>query len=150
MANLHSQEIKHVSDIVQVLNSGIDFYADAKKKVDDKRLVHFFDRMLNARRMVKERLQPFAVQEDGKREEGSAFTVEARKIYTNVIGALSSDKEATYIAQLEEVEDKTLEELRAALKEKQPPQYESALLQSLAAMQECHDEMRALKKATKH
>ena len=61
-----------------------------------------------------------------------------------------SDKEATYIAQLEEVEDKTLEEIRIALKEKQPPQYESALLQSLATMQECHDEMRALKKATKH
>ena len=106
--------------------------------------------MINARRMVKERLQPFAVQEEGKREEGSAFTVEARKVYTNVIGAMSSDKEATYIAQLEEVEDKTLEEIRIALKEKQPPQYESALLQSLATMQECHDEMRALKKATKH
>lgn len=150
MANLHTQEVKHVTDIVQVLNSGIDFYTDAKEKVDDKRLAQFFDRMLNARRMVKERLQPFAVQEEGKREEGSAFTVEARKVYTNVIGAMSSDKEATYIAQLEEVEDKTLEEIRIALKEKQPPQYESALLQSLATMQECHDEMRALKKATKH
>lgn len=150
MANLHTQEVKHVTDIVQVLNSGIDFYTDAKEKVDDKRLAQFFDRMINARRMVKERLQPFAVQEEGKREEGSAFTVEARKVYTNVIGAMSSDKEATYIAQLEEVEDKTLEEIRIALKEKQPPQYESALLQSLATMQECHDEMRALKKATKH
>ena len=150
MANLHTQEVKHVTDIVQVLNSGIDFYTDAKEKVDDKRLAQFFDRMINARRMVKERLQPFAVQEEGKREEGSAFTVEARKVYTNVIGAMSSDKEATYIAQLEDVEDKTLEEIRIALKEKQPPQYESALLQSLATMQECHDEMRALKKATKH
>jgi len=150
MANLHTQVVKHVTDIVQVLNSGIDFYTDAKEKVDDKRLAQFFDRMLNARRMVKERLQPFAVQEEGKREEGSAFTVEARKVYTKVMGAMSSDKDATYIAQLEEVEDKTLEEIRIALKEKQPPQYESALLQSLATMQECHDEMRALKKATKH
>ena len=96
MANLHTQEVKHVTDIVQVLNSGIDFYTDAKEKVDDKRLAQFFDRMINARRMVKERLQPFAVQEEGKREEGSAFTVEARKVYTKVMGAMSSDKEATY------------------------------------------------------
>ena len=150
MTSLHNQEVNHVTDIIQVLNSGIDFYIDAKEKVGDQRLAQFFNRMLNTRRMVKERLQPFAVQEEGKREEGSAFTVEARKVYTKVIGALSSDKEATYIAQLEEVEDKTLEEIRSALDKKQAPQCKAALLQSLAAMKECHDEMRVLKEATKH
>ncbi|WP_213994739.1 PA2169 family four-helix-bundle protein [Arsukibacterium sp.] len=150
MAQLNNPDIKHVHDIIQVLNSGIDFYGDAKEKVDDRQLAQFFDRMLNARRLVKERLQPFAIQEGGKREDGSAFTVEARKVYTKVIGAVSSDKEHTYISQLEEVEDKTLEELKAALKENQPPQFETALRQSLTTMQECHDEMRALKKATSH
>ena len=150
MAQLNNPEIKHVHDIIQVLNSGIDFYGDAKEKVDDDQLAQFFDRMLNARRLIKERLQPFAIAEDGEREDGSAFTVEARKVYTKVIGAMSSDKEHTYISQLEEVEDKTLEELKAALKETQPPQFETALRQSLTTMQECHDEMRALKKATSH
>ena len=150
MAQLNNPDIKHVHDIIQVLNSGIDFYGDAKEKVEDRQLAQFFDRMLNARRLVKERLQPFAIQEDGEREDGSAFTVEARKVYTKVIGAMSSDKEHTYISQLEEVEDKTLEELKAALKENQPPQFETALRQSLTTMQQCHDEMRALKKATSH
>lgn len=150
MAQLNNPDIKHVHDIIQVLNSGIDFYGDAKEKVEDRQLAQFFDRMLNARRLVKERLQPFAIQEDGEREDGSAFTVEARKVYTKVIGAMSSDKEHTYISQLEEVEDKTLEELKAALKEHQPPQFETALRQSLTTMQQCHDEMRALKKATSH
>lgn len=150
MTQLNTPEIKHVHDIIQVLNSGIEFYGDAKEKVDDRQLAQFFDRMLNARRMVKERLQPFAIQEDGEREDGSAFTVEARKVYTKIIGAMSSDKEHTYISQLEEVEDKTLEELKAALKENQPPQFEAALRQSLTTMQECHDEMRALKRATSH
>ena len=150
MAQLNNPEIKHVHDIIQVLNSGIDFYGDAKEKVDDDQLAQFFDRMLNARRLIKERLQPFAIAEDGEREDGSAFTVEARKVYTKVIGAMSSDKEHTYISQLEEVEDKTLEELKAALKENQPPQFETALRQSLTTMQECHDEMRALKKAPSH
>lgn len=150
MAQLNTPEMKHVSDIIQVLNSGIDFYSEAQEKVKDQHLVQFFDRMVNARRTVKEQLQPFAVQEEGKREEGSAFSVEARKVYTKVIGAMSSDKDHTYISQLEEVEDKTLEEFRAALKENQPPQFEAALLQSMATMQECHDEMLALKKSTSH
>lgn len=150
MAQLNTPEATHVSDIIQVLNSGIEFYRDAKDKIEDQRLLRFFDRMVNARRVVKEQLQPFAVQEEGKREEGSAFSVEARKVYTKVIGAMSSDKDHTYISQLEEVEDKTLDEFRAALKEQQSPQYEAALLQSMAMMQECHDEMRALKKSTRH
>ena len=150
MAQLNTPRVNHASDIIQVLNSGIEFYTDAKEQVRDQRLVQFFDRMLTARRMVKERLQPFAVQEDGKREEGSAFSVEVRKVYTKVISAISSDTDHAYISQLEELEDKTLEELRMALKDNQPPQYEAALLQSMATMQECHDEMRALKKATRH
>jgi uncharacterized protein (TIGR02284 family) len=150
MPHQHAAEVRHVSDIVQVLNSGIDFYRDAKEKVDDKQLEQFFDRMLSARRMVKERLQPFAMQQEGKIEQGSAFTVEARKVYTKVIGAMSSDTAHTYISQLEEVEDKTLDEIKAALKDKQPAQCEAALLQSLATMQQCHDEMRNLKQATRH
>jgi uncharacterized protein (TIGR02284 family) len=150
MAQLNTPRVNHASDIIQVLNSGIEFYTDAKEQVRDQRLVQFFDRMLTARCMVKERLQPFAVQEDGKREEGSAFSVEVRKVYTKVISAISSDTEHTYISQLEEVEDKTLEELRIALKDNQPPQYEAALLQSMATMQECHDEMRALKLSVSH
>ena len=150
MAQLNTPTMKHVSDIIQVLNSGIEFYSDAKEKVEDQRVAQFFDRMVNARRMVKEQLQPFALQEEGKREEGAAFSVEARKVYTKVIGAISADKDHTYISQLEEVEDKTLKEFKTALKEKQPPQYEAALMRTMATMQECHDEMRALKRSTAH
>lgn len=150
MAQLNTPQINHASDIIQVLNSGIEFYSEAKEQVRDPRLAQFFERMLSARRSVKERLQPFAVLEEGKREEGTAFSVEVRKVYTKVIGALSSDTEHTYISQLEEVEDKTLEELRIALKDNQQPQYEAALLQSMATMQDCHDEMRALKLSVKH
>lgn len=149
MAQLNTPHNKHVSDIIQVLNSGIEFYSDAKKKVEDQHLIQLFDRIINARRTVIEQLQPFAVQEEGEREEGSALSVEARKVYTKVIGAMSSDKDHTYISQLEEVEDKTLEEFRAALKQNQPPQFEAVLRQSMTTMQKCHDEMRALKKSSR-
>ena len=150
MAQLNSPQINHAADIIQVLNSGIEFYSEAKQQVEDQKLAQFFDRMLNARRMVKQRLQPFAVLEEGKREQGSAFSVEVRKVYTKIMSAISADTDHTYISQLEEVEDKTLEELRIALKDKQPPQYEAALLQSMATMQDCHDEMRALKLSSQH
>ncbi|CAM3831568.1 PA2169 family four-helix-bundle protein [Rheinheimera salexigens] len=148
MTNVSTTDVKHVSDIVQVLNSGIEFYSDAKEKVDNPQLTQFFDRMINARKTVKQKLQPFAIAEEGKVEQGSAFTVEVRNIYTKIIGSMSSDKEHTYISQLEEVEDKTLEEIRTALHKKQPVDCEAALLSALATMQECHDEMRALKRSS--
>ena len=146
MSNLSTTEVKHVSDIVQVLNSGIEFYRDAKEQVDNPQLASFFDRMINARRTVKQNLQPFAIAEEGEVEQGSAFTVEVRNIYTKIIGVMSSDKEHTYISQLEEVEDKTLDEIRTALNKKQSADCEAALLSSLATMQECHDEMKKLKR----
>lgn len=148
MTNVSTTDVKHVSDIVQVLNSGIEFYSDAKEKVDNPQLAQFFDRMINARKTVKQKLQPFAIAEEGKVEQGSAFTVEVRNIYTKIIGSMSSDKEHTYISQLEEVEDKTLEEIRTALHKKQPVDCEAALLSAFATMKECHDEMRALKRSS--
>jgi uncharacterized protein (TIGR02284 family) len=148
MTKVSTTDVKHVSDIVQVLNSGIDFYQDAKEKIDSPQLASFFDRMINARKTVKQKLQPFAIAEEGKIEQGSAFTVEVRNIYTKIIGSMSSDKQHTYITQLEEVEDKTIEEIRSALHKKQPVDCEAALLSALATMQACHDEMRALKRAS--
>lgn len=148
MTKISTTDVKHVSDIVQVLNSGIDFYQDAKDKIDSPKLAAFFDRMINARKTVKQKLQPFAIAEEGKVEQGSAFTVEVRNVYTQIIGSMSSDKQHTYISQLEEVEDKTIEEIRTALHKKQPVDCEAALLSALSTMQACHDEMRALKRAS--
>lgn len=148
MINSSTTEVKHVSDIIQVINSGIDFYRDAKEKVESPQLASFFDRMIRARQAVKQQLQPYAVAQQGEIEQGSAFTVEARKVYTKVIASMSSDKDHTYISQLEEVEDKTLEEIRSALAEEQPAGCEVALRSAMTTMQQCHSEMRALKLAS--
>lgn len=148
MENPGTTQSHHVSDIVQVLNSGIDFYSEAKEKVKDGSVAQFFDRMIAARKLTRERLQPFLRGKQGEKETGSSFAVEARKVYTKVIGSMSSDKNHTYIDQLEEVEDKTLEEIKTALDKEQPPAVETALRQSLQTMQQCHDEMRSLQKSS--
>ena len=49
------------------------------------------------------------------------------------------------VSQLEEVEDKVLEEFRTALKDEQPADCQSALRSTMTDMRACHDKMRSLK-----
>ncbi|WP_199611878.1 ferritin-like domain-containing protein [Flocculibacter collagenilyticus] len=143
-----SNQVEHITDIIQVLNSGIEFYTEAQKKVDDSALAGVFSRMVNVKTIAKEQLQPFAIIEEGEREDGSSFAVEARKYYTKMLTAFSSNEEHTIINQLEEVEDKTLAEIKAAMEKDQPLECQKTLTNVLNSMQQCHDEMLALQKAT--
>ena len=74
-------EATHITDIIQVMNSGIDFYQKAQEKVEDPAIGALFQRMIDARKVSVERLQPYAVNEKGEREDGSSFAVEARRAY---------------------------------------------------------------------
>ncbi|WP_372762584.1 PA2169 family four-helix-bundle protein [Pseudoalteromonas sp.] len=141
MNTYQNNEVNHIADIIQVMNSGIDFYQKAQQKVSDPALAALFQRMVDARQITIERLQPFAINEQGEREDGSSFAVEARRAYTSLITKFSADNDDTYVKELEEVEDKTLEEIRAAMKKPQSPDCEAVLAKALLTMQSCHAEM---------
>ncbi|SBT19196.1 hypothetical protein MGA5115_03358 [Marinomonas gallaica] len=142
-------ETKHVADIIKVMNGGIDFYEKAKQEVDSPRIQRMFDKMIDAKESAVTELQPFAIAENGEPENDSSFEVSARQAYTKVLDKVSRDStEHTYVDQLEEVEDKVLEELDEALKLDQPAGCERALRAVQARMKECHDEMKALQITT--
>lgn len=146
MLNHDNEKVSHIPDIIQVMNSGIDFYEKAQHKVDDPAIVALFQRMIDARKVSIERLQPYAINQQGQREDGSNFAVEARKAYTNLITKLGAESDNTYVNELEEVEDKTLAEIKAALKKPQPHDCEAALSKTLLTIQSCHAEMSKMKK----
>ena len=53
MSSAH-YNIEAVSSLVHVLNSGIDFYREAKEMVADSQTQPYFDRMISRREMVKQ------------------------------------------------------------------------------------------------
>jgi uncharacterized protein (TIGR02284 family) len=146
MNSQQNNEVNHISDIIQVMNSGIDFYQKAQQKVQDPAIAALFQRMIDAREVTVERLQPFAINEQGEREEGSSFAVEARRAYTALITKFSAENDDTYVKELEEVEDKTLEEIKAAMAKPQAPDCEAALAKALLTMKSCHAEMSKMQK----
>lgn len=146
MSTHQGLEINHITDIIQVMNSGIDFYEKAQDKVQDPSVSALFQRMIDARKVSVESLQPYAINQQGEREDGSSFVVEARRAFTTLISKFASDNDQTYIKELEEVEDKTLEEIKVALKKPQSHDCEAALSKVLLTMQSCHAEMSKMQK----
>ncbi|MDX1728126.1 MAG: PA2169 family four-helix-bundle protein, partial [Pseudoalteromonas tetraodonis] len=134
MSTHQGQEINHITDIIQVMNSGIDFYEKAQDKVQDPSVSALFQRMIDARKVSVESLQPYAINQQGAREDGSSFAVEARRAFTALLSTFTSNNDQTYIKELEEVEDKTLEEIKTALKKPQSHDCEAALSKVLLTM----------------
>ncbi|GAA0236894.1 PA2169 family four-helix-bundle protein [Marinomonas primoryensis] len=143
-------QTNHISDIIKVMNGGIEFYQEATTKLDNTTYQAFFDRMISAKEEAVAELQKFAVQEDGYPESDTSNAVKARQAYTKLLSKISSDSTFTYVDQLEEVEDKVLVEIDAALEKKQAQDCEVTLQRVKVRMKECHDEMKALQVTTQY
>ncbi|MEC8327772.1 MAG: ferritin-like domain-containing protein [Pseudoalteromonas spongiae] len=137
-----------VKELVKVLNGGIEFYKEAKTKVSSQSLEIIFDRMISEKERAAAELQPLVVLDEGEVETDSDLVVSMRETYTKVLSVVSTDKEHTYIAQLEEVEDRVLDKIETALEEPLPAPYFSTLKLIQNSMQACHDEMKALQEVT--
>ncbi|GAA0817432.1 PA2169 family four-helix-bundle protein [Colwellia sp. D2M02] len=141
-------EMGPIKELVRVLNGGIEFYRSAMDKVSNPHLMHVFENNINEKARTIAELQTFVLIDEGKIEQDSAFSVELREAYTKVLAVISADAEHTYVSQLEEIEDKVLEKIEAALMKKLPAECQSTLLQIQVRMQHCHNHMKQLKLVT--
>ncbi|RRS08654.1 PA2169 family four-helix-bundle protein [Pseudoalteromonas sp. J010] len=141
-------DLEPVKALIKVLNGGVEFYTEAKKKLDDIELSRIFDQMIVDKAQAISDLQPFVLIDEGEIETDTALSVDIRESYTKLVGMVSTDKAHTYISQLEEVEDKVLKKLDEALSKTLPPKCKSTLLQIQVRMQACHDQMKQLQELT--
>ncbi len=146
----HTAQVEKVSDVIQVMKAGIDFYQDAIEQVESSHVKQTFKKMVVNKKAAIDALQPLAVAEQGELETGSSIAVDSRKVYTKLAGMLSSNEDHTYVNQLEEVEDKVLKVLDSALEKEQPAIAQSTLMSIRTNAQRMHDEMKALQEQTKH
>ncbi|MCF6436284.1 MULTISPECIES: PA2169 family four-helix-bundle protein [Pseudoalteromonas] len=143
-----NHDLSTVKELIKVLNAGVEFYTQAKKNIDNLILARIFEKNILDKAQAVSELQKFIVADEGKIEDDNALSVELRESYTKVISLISTDKEHTYLSQLEEVEDKVLRKIDRALKQDLPPSCTLALNQIRSVMQANHDEMKGLKETT--
>ena len=142
--------VEKVTDVIQVMKAGVEFYNDAIEQVNDTFVKNTFRKMATNKEAAIQALQPLAIGEQGEIEDGTSLAVDSRKMYTKFAALFASDEDYTYVKQLEEVEDKVLEVLDDALNQEQPVQALNTLTYIRADAQLLHDEMKALQEQTKH
>ena len=139
--------VEELNDVIAVLKGGADFYRDAAEKVENPGLAEIF------RTNAQKREQAIAdlaghVRSHGETPAEGSWAETAYSWYTSALAAFG-DQEDTLIAQLEEHEDRTLEELHDAIEDipAGTPAHVS-LMTHLQTFRETHDQMRNMKKAT--
>lgn len=139
-------EISAIRDLIKVLNDGVSFYNDAKVELKGSGYDNVFQEMIDIRQNALTRLQPLLYAREGEVEDGNTVGGSLRQAYTDLLAKIKSNKSKTYIVQLEELEDRTLEFVKKAQAEAVSVDFTIALNYILISMQECHNRMRSLKR----
>lgn len=135
-----------LNDLINVLEDGRSFYADAATKVERADLRALFERMARTKTAIVNDLKNKVVFSGDEPSDGS-FGGSIRKSYAELKAKLVSDTEGEYVAQLEEFEDRILKEFREAIEESDDAEVKNIALKYMPEVRRDHDEMRALKEA---
>ncbi|TBU75077.1 hypothetical protein DNK06_18470 [Pseudomonas daroniae] len=141
-----SNKTDQLNELIAIIRDGQRFYEHAYGEVKDVRLQALFRDMSQTKNQV---IQALSVKVAANQEEPtSSGTVvgKLRQAYADARATLSSDEEATYVAQLEEAEDRILHAFEDAL-ESAEPDVRALLAVEMPKIRACHDRMRDLKHA---
>lgn len=141
-----TNEIAAVRDLIKVLNDGVEFYTDARMELRGSGYENILQDMIDVRQAALVRLQPLLYAREGEVETGQTLSGSLRKTYADMLAKIKSSKSQTYIVQLEELEDRTLEYIRTAMNEVTSVDFNTALNHIYASLQHCHNRMRTLKR----
>ena len=141
-----SYKTEQLNELIAIIRDGQRFYEHAHDEIEDVRLQALFRDMAQAKHQV---IQALAVKVAANHEEPTSsgtLVGELRQAYADARATLSSDEEATYVALLEEAEDRILEAFEDAMESAQPD-VRALLAVEMPKVRACHQRMRELKNA---
>ena len=115
-----TDKIQQLNELIEITRDGQRFYQHAHDEVKDVRLQALFRDMSQSK---TELIRALAVKVSANQEKpaaGGTMVGKLRQMYADTKAALVSDEEATYVAQLEEAEDRILHAFEDALKDADP------------------------------
>lgn len=139
-----SDKTAQLNELIEITRDGERFYEHAHDEVKDVRLQALFRDMLRAKTEVIRALAASVAANQEQPASGGTVLGKLREVYADTRALIAKDKEATYVAQLEEAEDRILLAFEDAL-ESAEPDVRQVLLQEMPKVRACHDRMRAMK-----
>ncbi|MEH6566578.1 MAG: PA2169 family four-helix-bundle protein [Halopseudomonas sp.] len=141
-----STKTSELNELIEVTRDGKRFYEHAREEVKDVQLKALFSDMAQAKTEVIAALEGKVAANNESPATGGTMGGKMRQMYADTRAALSSDEGATYIAQLEEAEDRILHAFEDAM-DGHEPDLRAEVAAQMPKVRACHDRMRDLKKA---
>lgn len=140
-----TQNADKLNDLIQILRDGRSFYQDAAGKVTDPALRVLFHDMAATRAAVIVDLAAEVRMEGETPADSGTVTGGLRKVYADALAALTSDKDGTYVNQLEAAEDRLSHAFAEALREADSARVRDILNLHMPKVRHMHDLMRQQK-----
>jgi len=134
-----------LNDLIEILRDGQTFYDDASTKISDPTLKALFRDASTTRYALISDLSAEVKTEGRTPSASGTLAGSVRENYADVLASMSSDKETTYVKQLEAAEDRLLHAFKDALKDTESARVRQILSLHLPKVQKMHDTMRAQK-----
>lgn len=135
----------NLKDLIELLNDGEKFYAEAAAKVKIPAYANLFQRMAQQKRTIASDLSARLSMLGESTPQGGTVLGSLRKFYTDVRASMSKDSEAVYVSQLEQTEDRILEAFREELTQSEDLELRRIAERHYPDLKRTHDEMRDLK-----
>ncbi|MDH5823928.1 PA2169 family four-helix-bundle protein [Luteimonas sp. RD2P54] len=149
MTNTTKKTTHSLNDLIGVTRDGREFYEEAAQKVQDPDLKALFTRLAGVKAAIVNELGGAVQAAGGTPEDSGTMAGGMRQMYAKLRAGLG-DKEYSYVAELEESEDRLLEAFReTAADNDTPAAARDIVTRLLPEVQACHDVMRDRKLAMK-
>lgn len=137
---------EQLNELIEITRDGQRFYQHAHDEVKDVRLQVLFRDMSQSKSELIRALSVKVAANQDTPASGGTFVGKLRQVYADTKASLVSDTEATYVAQLEEAEDRILHAFEDAL-ESAAPDVQALLTAEMPKVRANHDRMRTLKQS---
>jgi uncharacterized protein (TIGR02284 family) len=134
-----------LNELVEALNDGIAFFDLAAERSTDAAHIQLFQRIRNLKATIVGDLKAEVALNGGDPSSEGSWLGSFRQSYTDLRARLASDPEHSYIAALEEQEDRILKSFRAAAGKDQPTRVRELAATYLPDVEQMHDSLSALK-----
>jgi uncharacterized protein (TIGR02284 family) len=140
------QQAGSLNEMIEVLNDGKQFYAEAASELKREDLRALFRRMATHKEQVAGELSKVVASLGEQPASDGTFSGSIRKLYAEVRTKLSSDSDHEFVAQLEEFEDRIKHAFERVVAESNDTSARQVADKYFSSVKKDHDIMRDLKK----
>lgn len=144
------KENKILGHLADINKDACEFYEDACEKVSSPKLKQTFRDLESLHRNVMTDIQSVIIRNGGDADADETIRGQVAQFWGELKAKVSNDVDATFVAELEEAEDRCLHSMEDALKDIELSEPTRERLQKdMRSLQRSHDYMKSLKDTMK-